>query len=119
MTTTKSFSTPDLKAFFEKTSLSSLMQGGHQSDPVNFTRIHFFSAAAFFFPASKSVRKSPACAVAGKATEKMARMIVFSGLMLVVGVSSVGFIPNLSKYFWRLLFSGCETAIDCGDKECP
>tara|TARA_B100001063_G_scaffold120375_1_gene112372 strand:- start:2389 stop:2637 length:249 start_codon:yes stop_codon:yes gene_type:complete len=54
------------------------MQGGHQSDPVNFTRIHFFSAVAFFFPASKSVRKSPACAVAVKATEKMARIIVFS-----------------------------------------
>lgn len=81
--------------------------------------MHFFSAAAFFFPASKSVRKSPAGAVAVKATEKMVGIIVFSGLMIVLGVPMVGFIPNLSKYFWRLLVLVCETAIDCGDKECP
>lgn len=94
------------------------MQGGHQSEPVNFTSIHFFSAAAFFFPASKLVRKSPACAVEVKATDKMARIIVFSGLMLLLGRSRIGFIPNLSKYFCGLLFCNCETAIDCGDKEC-
>lgn len=94
------------------------MQGGHQSDPVNFTSIHFFSAAAFFFPASKSVRKSPACAVVVKVTDKVARIMVFSRLIMLSGESMLGFIPNLSKYFCRLLFWTCETAIDCGDKEC-
>lgn len=93
------------------------MQGGHQSDPVNFTSIHFFSAAAFFFPASKSVRKSPACAVVVKVTDKMARIMVFSRLIMLLGDPTFGFIPNLSKYFCRLLFSTSETAIDCGDKE--
>jgi hypothetical protein len=64
------------------------------------------------------VRKSPACAVVVKVTDKMARIMVFSRLIMLLGDSMLGFIPNLSKYFCRLLFWTCETAIDCGDKEC-
>jgi hypothetical protein len=53
-----------------------------------------------------------------KVTDKMARIMVFSRLIMLLGDSMLGFIPNLSKYFCRLLFWTCETAIDCGDKEC-
>ena len=72
----KSFEALSVKPFFEKTFLLIILQGGHQSEPVNSTSTCLFSLFAFLNAASRSVVQASLAAVAKTAVKKRAIVVI-------------------------------------------
>lgn len=78
-----------------------MMQGGHQSDPVNSARTGFPSFLAFSSPSFRSeIQPFPPAKLSEREASKTAMvvMIGFIDFMMFIGVSSDQFIPQFIQF---------------------